>query len=157
MVGGDEQNTTSPAADRYGATQRGAKSAKGSEMTQRTHRADQEQISVNETLTERVKTLALSLGADLVGIAHASSFEEAPRGHRPEMREIPFAAVVQVPASTPEPPEDAAVRELRDRSRRELEMLPKLLRRDLSQCSPPVSSPTPSDSVLARYDPLFGL
>jgi epoxyqueuosine reductase QueG len=39
---------------------------------------------VNETLTERVKTLALSLGADLVGIAHASSFGEAPSGHRPE-------------------------------------------------------------------------
>ena len=39
---------------------------------------------MGDTLTERVKALALDLGIDLVGVAHASSFREAPSGHRPE-------------------------------------------------------------------------
>lgn len=34
--------------------------------------------------TASVKELALRLGADLVGVAQASSFREAPRGHGPE-------------------------------------------------------------------------
>ena len=39
---------------------------------------------MDDTLTGRVKALARDLGLDLVGVAHASSFEGAPRGHRPE-------------------------------------------------------------------------
>lgn len=39
---------------------------------------------MNEKLTASVKELAHSLGADLVGVAQADSFMEAPKGHRPE-------------------------------------------------------------------------
>ncbi|RLI45163.1 hypothetical protein DRO69_05870 [Candidatus Bathyarchaeota archaeon] len=39
---------------------------------------------MNEELTISVKELAHSLGADLVGVAQADSFIEAPKGHRPE-------------------------------------------------------------------------
>ena len=39
---------------------------------------------MNEKLTVSVKELAHSLGADLVGVAQAHSFMEAPKGHRPE-------------------------------------------------------------------------
>ena len=39
---------------------------------------------MNEKLTASVKKLAHSLGADLVGVAQADSFIEAPNGHRPE-------------------------------------------------------------------------
>jgi epoxyqueuosine reductase len=39
---------------------------------------------MNEKLTGSVKELAHSLGADLVGVAQAHSFMEAPKGHRPE-------------------------------------------------------------------------
>ena len=39
---------------------------------------------MGDTLTGRVKALALELGVDLVGVAHATSFADAPRGHRPE-------------------------------------------------------------------------
>lgn len=39
---------------------------------------------MNEKLTTSVKDLTLSQGADLVGIASAESFVEAPEGHRPE-------------------------------------------------------------------------
>jgi epoxyqueuosine reductase QueG len=39
---------------------------------------------MNEKLTVSVKKLAHSLGADLVGVAQANSFMEAPKGHRPE-------------------------------------------------------------------------
>lgn len=38
---------------------------------------------MSEDLTSRVKDLASSLGADLVGVARAESFAEAPEGHRP--------------------------------------------------------------------------
>jgi len=43
-----------------------------------------ELINMNEKLTASVKELAHSLGADLVGVAQAHSFMEAPKGHRPE-------------------------------------------------------------------------
>lgn len=39
---------------------------------------------MNEKLTASVKELAHSLGADLVGVAQAHSFMEAPKGHHPE-------------------------------------------------------------------------
>jgi len=39
---------------------------------------------MSEKLTASVKELAYNLGADLVGVARAESFEEAPQGHRPE-------------------------------------------------------------------------
>jgi len=39
---------------------------------------------MNEKLTVAVKKLARSLGADLVGVAQAEAFGEAPKGHRPE-------------------------------------------------------------------------
>jgi len=39
---------------------------------------------MNEKLTVAVKKLARSLGADLVGVAQAEAFREAPKGHRPE-------------------------------------------------------------------------
>jgi len=39
---------------------------------------------MNEKLTASVKKLAHNLGADLVGVAQADSFMEAPKGHRPE-------------------------------------------------------------------------
>jgi len=39
---------------------------------------------MNEKLIANVKELAHSLGADLVGVAQAHSFTEAPKGHRPE-------------------------------------------------------------------------
>jgi epoxyqueuosine reductase len=39
---------------------------------------------MNEEMTVSVKELAHSLGADLVGVAQAESFMEAPEGHRPE-------------------------------------------------------------------------
>ena len=39
---------------------------------------------MNEKLTASVKELAHSLGADLVGVAQADSFMEAPKGHHPE-------------------------------------------------------------------------
>jgi len=39
---------------------------------------------MNEKLTASVKELAHRLGADLVGVAQADSFMEAPKGHRPE-------------------------------------------------------------------------
>jgi epoxyqueuosine reductase len=39
---------------------------------------------MNEKLTASVKELAHSLGADLIGVAQAKSFMEAPKGHRPE-------------------------------------------------------------------------
>ena len=39
---------------------------------------------MNEKLTACVKELAHNLGADLVGVAQADSFMEAPKGHRPE-------------------------------------------------------------------------
>lgn len=39
---------------------------------------------MNEKMTVSVKQLAHSLGADLVGVARAESFMEAPEGHRPE-------------------------------------------------------------------------
>lgn len=39
---------------------------------------------MKEELTASVKELAHRLGADLVGVAQADSFMEAPKGHRPE-------------------------------------------------------------------------
>jgi epoxyqueuosine reductase QueG len=39
---------------------------------------------MDKKLTAGVKEFTLSLGADLVGVAHADSFGEAPEGHRPE-------------------------------------------------------------------------
>jgi O-acetylhomoserine (thiol)-lyase len=41
-------------------------------------------IKLNEEMTVSVKELAHSLGVDLVGVAQAESFMEAPEGHRPE-------------------------------------------------------------------------
>jgi epoxyqueuosine reductase QueG len=41
-------------------------------------------IEMDDTLTGRLKALALEQGIDLVGVAHASAFTDAPRGHRPE-------------------------------------------------------------------------
>jgi len=39
---------------------------------------------MNEKMTVSVKELAHNLGVDLVGVARAESFKEAPEGHRPE-------------------------------------------------------------------------
>ncbi len=39
---------------------------------------------MKEKLTADMKEMAYSLGADLVGVAKAESFTEAPKGHRPE-------------------------------------------------------------------------
>ncbi len=39
---------------------------------------------MKDKLTASVKEIAHSLGADLVGVAKAESFAEAPKGHRPE-------------------------------------------------------------------------
>ena len=39
---------------------------------------------MNEKLTVSIKELACSLGADLIGVAQAESFTEAPEGHHPE-------------------------------------------------------------------------
>ena len=39
---------------------------------------------MKDKLTASVKEIAYSLGADLVGVAKAETFAEAPKGHRPE-------------------------------------------------------------------------
>ena len=39
---------------------------------------------MNDELTVTVKAFALSLGADVVGVAKADSFAKAPKGHHPE-------------------------------------------------------------------------
>ena len=38
-------------------------------------------IEMGDTLTGRLKALALEQGVDLVGVVHASAFEDAPPGH----------------------------------------------------------------------------
>ncbi len=53
-------------------------------VTQTVQSKCNEVADMDEKLTGSVKELARSLGADLVGVAQAESFMEAPMGHRPE-------------------------------------------------------------------------